>query len=450
MIWALWSVVSKPPSHVAIELSRHDAPGLYAFVARPGHVGDDEVDPAWLSRFVGDPQWFTRRDGAPPVAPSQPLVDPAQAIVVLVTIDALRHDVFFGPTHAANMPNLRALSADSTVFTDARATAPTTAPSVASMLTGRYMSQLYWTPVPFQAGRRIRIFPAEDRTPRVPELLPASVRSFNVPTNERLRQQYTLVRGMRDEVVNTVGEDPRADHVLPVLGEWLLRNAEGPSFSYVHLMDAHAPYTAGGSDDPAFARYLREVASVDAALGELIATLQRAGLWSRTVLIVAADHGEAFGEHGQFEHGGTLHEMLTRVPLLIRVPGRPARVVDQPVSLIDIGPTILDLFQQPTPGGVLGQSLVPLVAGDDVVLGRPIALESSRLHRALVFRDGMKCIWRVREDQYELYDLRRDPHEATNLIDREPSAATRMAAVRQFFRVHALVRPGYTPPHLWP
>ena len=52
--------------------------------------------------------------------------------------------------------------------------------------------------------------------------------------------------------------------------------------------------------------------------------------------------------------------------------------------------------------------------------------------------------------QDELYDLRRDPHEATNLIDREPSAATRMAAVRQFFRVHALVRPGYTPPHLWP
>ncbi len=453
-VWAMGSIIITPPSRVAFELARNDSPGLYAFLAplRPGgdaDAPDTGVEAAWLARFAGAPRWFERHDDAPPIAPSRPLIDPGQVIVVLLTIDALREDVFSDPKNAALMPTLQALRAESTVFTQAHASSSSTAPSIASIFTGRYLSQLHWTPVPFQGGR-IRYYPVEDRSPRLPELLPAAVRSFNVPSTERLRQQYALIRGMREEAPTDTREHLLAAQVLPILGDWIGGVGAGPAFATTHIMDGHAPYISAGSEGSSFERHVREFGLVDAQLGEFIARLERDGLWSRTVLIVAADHGEAFGEHGQFEHGATLHDEMTRVPILIRVPGQAARMVEQPVSLIDLGPTILDLFQQPTPGGFQGQSLLPLVAGGDELLDRPIAIESARLHRALIFRDGMKCIWRSREHQYELYDLKVDPGERDNIIASEPEARSRMAAVRRFFRAHEQVRPGYATPHYWP
>jgi len=448
--WALWSLIEKPPSRVSTELARNDSAGLYAFVATLD-PGDDEVEPApdlaWLARFAGAPHWFMVERGLPPVAPSRPLVDPARVIVILITIDALRQDVFAGPSHAATMPNLQALRAESTVFSRGYASASSTAPSIASIFTGRYLSELYWTPTPFMDGQRLRYYPVEDHSPRLPELLPEAVRSFNLPSTERLRQEYALIRGMDEEAETDTEEHLLAAEVLPILGDWVGRLGAEPGFAYVHLMDGHAPYTSAGHEGPAFERYVRELGRADAQLGEFIAELRREGLWSRTVLIVAADHGEAFGEHGHTQHGGSLYEEQIRVPILIRVPGRAARVVDQRVSLVDLGPTILDLFQQPTPGDFQGQSLVPLIAGRDVVLDRPIVMESNRLHRAIIFRDGVKCIWRSREDQFELYDLNRDPRELDNIIDTDPSAPDRIAAVRQFFRAHELVRPGYTVPY---
>ncbi len=450
VVVALWSVSTPPASRVAHELARDESPGLYAFLAPVWPVSGPEpvIDPTWLARFVGAPRWFTRRDHLPATPPSAALVDPATVLVVLVTVDALRQDVLTDPQHAALMPNLRALFARSTVFTQAHASSSTTAPSIASIYTGRYYSQLYWTPEPFEEGRRVRYFPSEDDTPRLPELLPTTVRSFTVPSNERLRQSYGAIRGMHEEADTDTRKDLMAAEVVPILGDWVVRNGSGPLLAHVHLMDAHSPYARGPGTR--FERYLRSLDTADAALGRLVTQLESAGLWQRTVLIVAADHGEAFGEHGHHEHGGAIHAELTRVPIVIHVPGQPAREVDQPVSLIDLGPTILDLFAQPTPGGFQGQSLLPLVAGGDVQLERPVAIESSRLHRALVFRDGFKCIWRVREQQYELYDLRRDPDERDNIVDDEPTATLRTAAVRQFFAAHALVRPGYTTPYLWP
>ena len=452
--WALWSVVARPSSDASLALSRDESAALYPFVVGlwPGRVDRDfpgaEVDDAWLREHAGDPRWFRARADAPAVPPTRPLVDPARALVVVVTIDALRHDVFFDPRHHAVMPALQRLRGESTVFTRAHAPSSSTAPSIASIFTGRYLSQMQWSPVPYKRGQRIRYYPVEDREPRVAELLPATVDSFTIPSIERLRQQYALIRGFRDEAEVDTEEDLMAAEVVPPLRDWLLARP-GAALAYVHLMDGHSPYDSAGTDGSVFENYVREFARADEQLGALVAALVASGQWSRTVLIVAADHGEAFGEHGQKQHGGSLHEELTHVPMLIRVPGQPAREVDAPGSLIDLGPTILDLFQLPTPGSFLGESLLPLVAGEPATQTRPIALESTRLHRAIVFRDGFKVIWRSREDQFELYDLARDPGELDNLLLREPSAARRVAAVRRFFRAHAFVRAGYVTPHYW-
>ena len=447
----LASVLARPGSDASLALSRDESAALYPFVyglwPRAGSE-PEALDLGFVAEQVGDPRWFVGREDAPAVAPTRPLVDAGAVIVVVVTIDALRHDVFADPRYAGVMPALQGLRAQSTVFTRAHASSSSTAPSIGSIFTGRYLSQMEWSPVAYMGGKRIRYYPVNDRLPRVPELLPARVDSYTVPSIERLRQKYALLRGFREEAEVDTREDLMAAEVMPGLIAWL-QGRPGAALAYVHLMDAHSPYTSAGTQGSVFERYVREFGPVDAQLGALVRALEERGLWSRTVLIVAADHGEAFGEHGQTQHGGSLHEELTHIPLLIRVPGQAGREVAEPVSLIDLGPTILDLFQQPTPGAFLGQSLVPLLAGEEVRLDRPIALESTRLHRAIVFRDRLKCIWRSREDQFELYDLERDPGELVNILEREPSAGQRMAAVRRFFAAHAFVRAGYVAPHYW-
>jgi arylsulfatase A-like enzyme len=168
----------------------------------------------------------------------------------------------------------------------------------------------------------------------------------------------------------------------------------------------------------------------------------------RAVLIVGADHGEAFGEHGTFQHTKTLYEELLRIPLIMQGPGIVARNIAQHVGLIDIGPTLLDIFGLPTPGAFMGQSLVPLLAGKDVQLERPLFAEG-RLREALYF-GGVKVIEDSRRTVVEVYDLEQDPGELDNLFERDRARSDpALAALRAFFAANALAskRPGYTPPY---
>ena len=100
----------------------------------------------------------------------------------------------------------------------------------------------------------------------------------------------------------------------PLLGR-LHRAGAGPLFVYTHLMEPHAPYDRGRRDGTPYERYVSEVAVADVQLGRVLALLKKR-FADRWVLMVSADHGEAFGEHGTFEHGKTLYEELVHVPLL--------------------------------------------------------------------------------------------------------------------------------------
>ena len=190
--------------------------------------------------------------------------------------------------------------------------------------------------------------------------------------------------------------------------------------------------------------FLAEITQADQALGRVVRAMASAKIDQRVLLIVSADHGEAFGEHGTFEHTKTLYEELIRVPLLVAGPHVVARRIAEPVSLVDLGPTILDVFGVETPGSFMGQSLVPALAGEPVRLTRPIFAEG-RLRRALVAGD-IKVITDERRKVVEAFDLRADPGELENLFDRDPSRALPvLAALHRFFEAHLCRRPGYEP-----
>jgi len=192
---------------------------------------------------------------------------------------------------------------------------------------------------------------------------------------------------------------------------------------------------------------LAELALIDQQIARLRRRLEKPDFSRRTLLIVSADHGEAFGEHGMNYHARSVYDELLRVPLLMALPGLAARDIRTEVSLMDLGPTVLDLFGIATPGDLMGQSLVPLLMNRPFVPRRPIVADSGRRIQALVFPDGVKAIRDLYRNTVEVYDLKRDPGELTDLSG-DPRFPSRRYSegLATFFDRYTLRRPGWEPP----
>src|SRR5262249_15022468 len=132
--------------------------------------------------------------------------------------------------------------------------------------------------------------------------------------------------------------------------------------------DPHAPYHPPEPERSRYASgYDGEIAYVDRAIGDLLEGWAKVRGLDRTLVVVAGDHGEGLGEHGEKTHGVLVHDATLRGPLVIRVPGaRRMAPVAAPVSLIDVLPTICRLMALPVPSGVQGRDLTPLLSGGSV------------------------------------------------------------------------------------
>jgi arylsulfatase A-like enzyme len=419
---AVWAVGVRPPTRISSMIVTQDALSLYRFSAR-AFTGDA---PKLVERSE-NPYFSPRRRRPTPAGPA--VVPRDKLIVVLITVDAMRYDAVSGE-HRINLPTLNSLFAEGTRFTNAAVPAVSTTNSLVSLFTGLYYPQIVWRDESTN-NRTIQI--PNLRLKRFPQLLQrAGVQTFLGVTNWRMLPEYKALLGFGTVHKTKLKGYPKAEDVLPQLLAWVGKNKERPAFAYTHLLDAHSPYDRGGKHATPFQSYLREIEVLDRELGKLVEGLKSLGVWDRTVLIVGADHGEAFGEHGQRMHDGWLYQELTHVPLVIRAPGRPHRTVTEPVSLIDVGPTVLDLFGVSVPGRHMGQSLAPFLRNESPKYQRPVALYSRKGQGGILFPDLVKAIYVPRLRQAEVYDLKRDPKEKENRAD-EPWAQERIATVRSFF-----------------
>jgi arylsulfatase len=384
------------------------------------------------------------------VARRPPLAHPH---VILISIDTLRADHLgtYGYRQATS-PVIDALARESVVFDNAFATASWTLPSHASMLTGLY-------PDEHLAGHHAPRTPLRTDIPTLAEVLAsAGYRTIAFTGGGIMTRSRGLDRGF---ALWTERFHARLDAVLPEVFVAIGAAPERPFFLFLHSYDVHGPYPDPPPRAPgtpprapdlgvsewmrliglpyhhyqAFERYqgLDQIVtayddgirSVDDHLRPLFEQLQRLGLYDDALVIVTSDHGESLYERGVYVgHSYTLYDEELHVPLLVRVPR--ARLIGRRgelVSGVDLMPLILDQAGIAPPAGLSGRD--PLVPGSlphDYVRG-----ETS--HTGACYLRSLEWKWiggtggRVPsgiEDRFvggtQIFDLRSDPRERTNLV----------------------------------
>lgn len=389
---------------------------------------------------------------APPSAPAAPKpaarAKPAPAAakparpgplsVLLVTVDALRADVVDEHHPRKLTPNLARLAKQSVVFENHRATTSFTAQSVPVLLSGRYASTLFRSGFFFTGYAPANEFFTELLQQR-------KVRTLGLHSHLYFNRGKGLDQGFDVwETVSGITYNEKTDeHVTSPKTTQRLQellsdpnNTSGQFFAWTHYMDPHHEYVQH-AETPKYGsgerdRYDSEVQYTDQWLGKLFDWAEKQSWWNRTAVIVSADHGEAFGEHGMNQHAHELWEELVRVPLLVRVPGLPGRRVQTPHTHVDIAPTILDLMgYEPLPG-FQGRSLMPELSGEAGPAAPAIALELAADNiqdaRRAVVRGHHKLIrWGSgRGYKQALFDLSEDPGEKRDLSASDPKLLREM------------------------
>lgn len=395
-------------------------------------------------------------DGPPP-APAEVPPRPEAAMagftpqpnIVLVSFDALRADhLGVWGYRRDTSPALDSLAAKGVRFSWAMTSCPSTRCAIPALLTGRYASAL----------------PHDAEVPTLASTLAAAGwDTATITCCDRFTADgpelagFELVDSSADALRQKRAGQSNSDQVVDKIVRWLERRkaaralaaapgasgaaAGRPFFLWTHFYDPHAPYQApkaarryGDSD---LDRYDAEIRFADEQLARLLYELDRTGALANTILVVTADHGDEFGEHGIRFHARSLFNQVVRVPLVFWLPaGRSGlpRVVETPVSLVDVMPTILELAHVPAPPGMNGHSLAAAVVEGKPAPERPVLIElvpDRQIERdlAAIVWNGAKAIWDREANAWSLYSLR-DAGDSRDLVE-EPARRAELAELQR-------------------
>ncbi len=431
-------------------------------------VDKDEIGQLRLTVTGGECAWSTLRLNGLERQPQYTYTDrpqPEFKHLVFVVLDALRSDMLASGGDRQDLtPNLNRLADQALVFDNVTAAASYTPTSVYSYFTGEnpYSNKLRPehplsggpSPVIREAG--FDLAAAFDS---------AGYRTINIAGNDYLKASFGLTISFGEEhfIWPNVAEgdtSPRTSTmdqqpVMTAIAE--MAQGTGPVALYVHYLPPHVPYNppaeyrgflTGDSSSrlgqfpsrltwlyqygfadaghpevqEVFGQYKENARYADALFGEVYDALTRHGLLDDTLIIVTGDHGEAFLEHGKFKHVSTVFDEMIRVPLMFIHPSLPRGVVSRHVGLVDLTPTLVELFDLPCAGNRFeGRSLWPLVTGEDV------AWEDRWYFTVAADDQGPHFGYRTDERKYifsasqsHLYDLSADPGERNSIHDTDP------------------------------
>ncbi len=363
--------------------------------------------------------------------------------ILIITVDALRADRLgvtgYGrPEGKSLTPTLDALAKRGAYFRRVWSHAPNTPRSFPALLTSRYPSEIAWQQ---RSLNYSPILPSNETF--FEPLARAGWKAIGIFSHFYFTADRGLSQGFAEwsnDGAGTIAEsnkDIAAPRIVPKVIDRLKRAAAANErfVLWTHLFEPHSSYmehrefpTKEKGVTGLEEKYDYEIAFVDGWIGKIVAALEESGLAKTTAVVVAADHGEAWGEHKRYFHGQDLTEEQLRVPLIVAVPGRAPAVLDNEAALVDVGPTILDLVGLPAPAAFRGRSLLPLVDGKPLA-PRPVFAEllpatAWPKHEVMMVEGGKKLTHRITDRRFDLHDLASDPRQQKNLVDDPAHAAT--------------------------
>ncbi len=349
-------------------------------------------------------------------------------------------------------PAIDRLARESVVLERVFTQAVYTIASIGSLLTGQYPERHQNVTFADRLPENAVTFPGV--------LSEAGIRTVGFSGNAVVTSAFGLDRGYDEffDVRRMEGYTGHGDSVLRELLAWLEKNQDQRFFAYVHFREPHFPYNPPPPFNAQFgpatpfpegiadwqtveaynqaagrgqsvprdvierirALYDGNMAYVDGLVGEILRYLDETGLHRNTIVILTADHGEALYEHGYIGHNTQLYEESTRIPLMVRGPDWSPRRSSEVVELLDLTPTVLDLFglgDHPARKSMEGRSLVPLLRGGTLEPRLAFSRTLWNKPRYSVRGPRYKLIWDSNIDGAELYDLDVDPEERVNLVE---------------------------------
>ena len=409
-----------------------------------------------------DPEGVATVAGAGPAAvPVTPAMSGGRNVLV-VFVDTLRFDRLgiagYRRDEKSLTPRLDAFAQQAVVFRRAYAQAPNTPRSVPSFLASKYPSQLAVD----DAMHDYMVIRDDGNDFLFEALRPAGFRTIGASSHfyfcDRVRDPKMcsgVVSWMKSNVLQGADEwdndgaknipESNDDSASPRIVKKSIAKLDalakaGTKFAMlVHLFEPHGEYVKRPGAPPVTEKsasgilsrkYDYEVAYEDGQVGELLDALEGNGLAKTTTVVVLSDHGEAFGVHRfagkeMFYHGQTLYRELLHVPVMFRVPGVAPRMADDVVELLDVAPTIVDLFGVAKPRSWQGRSLVPALGGKPMA-PKPAFAELlpctgwKHAARSMISADGMRHMFFVFPRKWELFDLAGDPDETKDVAKTDP------------------------------
>lgn len=384
------------------------------------------------------------------------------ANIILITLDTTRADrMGFLGSRLGLTPNLDEVARQGAVFTRAYAHVPLTTPSHATILTGTYPQFNHLGALGTPLAKDLPYLPAvlHAHGYTTAAFVGSQVldpKSAAAPGFGRGFDTYDAgFHSRREGQDRYSSEERRAATVVTHALTWLKKQPHSPFFLWLHFYDAHDPYEPPEpfKSKYAAAPYDGEIAYVDSALGKFFSALKAAGLYDSVVIAIVADHGEAFGEHGEESHGFFLYDETVHVPLVLKAPAsqNASATVDSMVGLVDIAPTLLREVGLEVPPAMQGVSLLPLIASAKIAAakaggpGEPADRKERVSYAETDYPNsayGWSWLRSLRTGKFlyvdapkrELYDESTDPKATHNLADARSAVADTLQAQLDEFR----------------
>ena len=356
--------------------------------------------------------------------------------VILITIDTLRADRLgcYG-YEEIKTPFIDALAGEGVLFQQAYVPVPVTFPSHVSILAGTYP--------PFHKVRNNGNFTLNNETVTLAEIFSdhgyqtsAFIGAYVLDSFYGLDQGFHYYEDDFSEGKDNeekLIQEKRAEQVTNSAVKWLEKNYKSSFFIWLHYFDPHAPYIPPSPFAEKYSQnlYNGEIAYTDHCLGKLFHKLRELGIYDTSTIIVTSDHGESLGEHGELTHGVFIYDVTLRVPLIIKNKSFPAsKRISTFVRTIDIAPSILEISGITYTGPMHGKSFLNLIHDRPEKEERVLYCESYLPY----YNHGWSPLiglragnWKfIKAPKPELYNLKHDPLEKHNVIQKQERIKNQM------------------------